>query len=733
MQTTLHLLLAALICCLAPEVSAQEAPSVSDMRLTAPDGMEVIIDRDEFGVPHISGESEAAVFFAQGFAVAQDRLFQLEQFRLASLGRVSELDSSLLDQDIRVRTVFYTAEEREQLAAEMRPEILAMLEAYGAGINVFLDSMAANPAAHMPAQFGALGHEPEPWEMNHSIAIMQFFMRQFGQYGGAELERFQELQQNGMEWFETNRALNDPNAPTTLPAGDPGKAPWLHKSPLVGQAPSIPVPAPHLLPVYPVDAPFIPRMGSFVVLVSPEKSASGNAMQLGAPQMHTSGEPNPPDVHAIANEVELDAGDLLHIGGMTIAGIPGVIIGRNEHFAWTLTSGNSDNTDTFIETVPNGTFDVYRFNDEDVAFEVREETFRPRGGDPVTRPVFRTVHGPVIGANLAQNQVFSWQMTFWNDELDMPHAFYDIWKAEDLASFEGALEDVPMNFNVFYADRDQNIAYWHVGRLLKNTQDPGDVDPRLPRMGDGTQEWGDDPFIPFAELPQATNPEQGYLVNWNNKPASWWNNGDNTPWVTSAEDREVRTNRVLHIDDYVAPIDSMTFEELKEVVNVVRNAGSYPGSYQQALILAPDSISGQNLVPPGQSAFINIQGAPSPHFIDQWPLYLTGEMKPFLFDFVRSGTDVEMGELPHSVELFQNYPNPFNPVTTIRYYLPAAENAELSVYDVLGRRVARLFQGMQTAGEHRVEFDAAHLPSGLYMYRLSTPTTIRSRMLLLVK
>lgn len=712
-------------------VLTQPAPPAQDVKLDAPDGTEVSINRDEFGVPHIEGDTEAAVFFGQGFAVAQDRLFQLEQFRLASLGRTSELDSSLLEQDIRVRTVFYTKEERAEQAESLRPEVKTMLESYGAGINAFLDSMQVNPAAYMPAQFALLGYQPEPWEMDHSIAIMQFFMRRFGQYGGTELDRAQELQQSGEEWFEANRPLNDPNAPPTVPAGDAGKAALGVKAPGI-EGKWVEPDEVWALMEDDYESLSIPKLGSYAVLVSGEKSASGHVMQLGAPQMHLDAPPSPPDVLAIVNEVELWS-DNLHIGGMTVAGIPGVIIGRNEHFAWTLTSGNSDNTDTFIETVPNGAFDVYRYNGEDVPFEGREEVFQPRGGEPITVPVYRTVHGPVIGQNLAENQVYSWQMTFWKEEMDMPSAFYDIWKAENLEAFEDALEKVPMNFNVFYADREQNIAYWHVGKLLKNTQNPGEIDPRLPRAGDGSEEWGDDPFLSFSELPQVVNPDQGYLVNWNNKPAAWWNQGDNTPWVTTAEDREERTNRVLHIENFVAPIDSLTDADLKEVNAVVRNTGSYPGSYQQVLILNPDEIQGQNLVPPGQSAFINMQGQTNANFSDQWPMYLAGEMKPFLFGSMVSSADAAEDELPLSVELDQNYPNPFNPVTTIRYRLPVAEHVQLAVYDVLGRRVARLIHTLQPAGEHEVVFDAGDLPSGLYLYRLTTPTAIRSRTFMVVK
>jgi glycosidase len=90
-------------------------------------------------------------------------------------------------------------------------------------------------------------------------------------------------------------------------------------------------------------------------------------------------------------------------------------------------------------------------------------------------------------------------------------------------------------------------------------------------------------------------------------------------------------------------------------------------------------------------------------------------------------------DLPQAVTLHPNYPNPFNPATTIRYDLPQAAPVRLEVFDVLGRRVALLAEGLQAAGTHTVDFEGGHLPSGLYLYRLQAGTTTQTRTMLLVK
>ena len=90
-------------------------------------------------------------------------------------------------------------------------------------------------------------------------------------------------------------------------------------------------------------------------------------------------------------------------------------------------------------------------------------------------------------------------------------------------------------------------------------------------------------------------------------------------------------------------------------------------------------------------------------------------------------------QLPTTVKLYPAYPNPFNPTTTIHYVLPAVGNVKLTVYDVLGRRVAQLVNGRQTAGNHEIRFNASQLASGVYFYRLRANNVVRTGKMMLIK
>src|SRR5574341_388333 len=181
----------------------------SDVTLIAPDGTRVMIHRDSYGVPHIVGATERGVIFGQGFAAAQDRLFQMERNWRGAAGRLTEWLGAFFgeaDKDIRKRS--YTEEERTQLFQALPADLRLVFEAYRDGVNTYLDSMTTTPAVYKPQEF--FNWNMERWTVNKSIAIIQFMSSRFGGAGGQELTRLREMQDSGKVWLDRNRPINDP-------------------------------------------------------------------------------------------------------------------------------------------------------------------------------------------------------------------------------------------------------------------------------------------------------------------------------------------------------------------------------------------------------------------------------------------------------------------------------------------------------------------------------------------
>jgi len=100
--------------------------------------------------------------------------------------------------------------------------------------------------------------------------------------------------------------------------------------------------------------------------------------------------------------------------------------------------------------------------------------------------------------------------------------------------------------------------------------------------------------------------------------------------------------------------------------------------------------------------------------------------------FGLDGADSPAG-LPLEFGLEQNYPNPFNPTTEIAFMLSEASDVRMAVYDMLGREVAVLLEGLQPAGRNTVAFEASNLPSGLYLYRIETSKGETAKLMSLMK
>lgn len=123
-------------------------------------------------------------------------------------------------------------------------------------------------------------------------------------------------------------------------------------------------------------------------------------------------------------------------------------------------------------------------------------------------------------------------------------------------------------------------------------------------------------------------------------------------------------------------------------------------------------------------------------FSANWGVLVTGSNAGLIRIFQGPATSVRADNPPTAFELFQNYPNPFNPSTVIRYMLPGVEirhDVSLRIYNLHGQELARLADGVQQAGEHRVVWRPEGLPSGVYLYRLSVGNTVETKKLILLK
>ena len=494
------------------------------------DGDAVTIFRDEFGVPHIFALTNSGLFEAYGFTVAEDRLWQLELNRRAARGRLAEiLGPSFADPDRVVRVTGYTDAELDAQFVRLTAEEREIFTAYRDGINRYLaEVVARDPLTKLPFEFHVLGISPEPWTVRDSVAFGAFMARQFGEIGGRELKNQALLRtliekhgvDDGYAIFNDVRWVNDPDAPVTVPSTGatgrrqkfrPGKAVNSAQVHRLSNRWSSDVEAEARARWESIGIPT--KLGSYAWVVSAAKSAEGFALLYGGPQMGFSA----PEV---LHEVQLKGGHGFSAAGMAFAGLPAVLIGRNEHVAWTSTTATGDNLDHYLEPLCDagaGRDTGHVFDGACRPFEARVETINVRGAAPVTFTVLRSVHGPVVGRS--GGFAVSQKRAHWHRELDTMEAFLGFNRARNLHEFEAAVEHVVTSHNFLYADKRGNIAYWQAGQVP--VRPPG-FDSRLPLPGDGSAEWPGG----ILAIPKSINPAQGFLANWNNKPSVDYDNPD---------------------------------------------------------------------------------------------------------------------------------------------------------------------------------------------------------------
>ena len=502
----------------------------------------VTITRDAYGVPHVYADTLYALFWGNGYAQAQDRLFQMDVLRHVGKGESARyLGPAQLDMDIATRRELYTDAERtarwESLPADQRETI----QGFADGVNAWIAKTRADPTL-LSAEFYAIGHAPEDWTPQDTIAIAEFLLDIFGAGSGGNEQSNAQLLQHLMQTVGPDAAedafndlmwMHHDDTYTTIPKDEytyPATEGPLdfENVPLdqwevtfaaanaepFGGGKSLAETAEAFLGGF--------KFGSNALVVSPQYAESGNALLLGGPQMAYH---NP----MIPYEVALHGAGYDALG-MGVGGAPGVIIGRTSSYAWTVTSGSSDQVDVVAVKLVDGNprqYYVQGYSGEIADMDCRDEVhFGPPTAidqnPPViaTQEVCRTVYGPVFAMNEDAGFAFSRERTHRGDELRSGILWLTLGTASTLQEFQDHMETFRFEFNFHVATDDGHIAYFHWGaNPLRDER----CDPRLPRLA-GMCDW--DGFRTGSALPHIVDPAKGYLVNWNNKPAHGWSGGD---------------------------------------------------------------------------------------------------------------------------------------------------------------------------------------------------------------
>jgi penicillin amidase len=489
--------------------------------LTAP----VEILKDRWGISHIYAKNEADLFFAQGYNVARDRLFQLELWRRQATGTVAEiLGRRELKRDIGNRLFLYRGDLKEELNW-YHPRGSAIIESFVDGINAYIAETKKHPELLTP-EFKMLGITPGKWtpaivisrfngllgnidqEMNFALAI-----RTIGADKLKDLEYFQpgdpDLKMDpaidpallSKDILELYHAFRTPIkfTPDELAAAYRGQT-----SDLARLDESIEAPSAIDLSARRED------IGSNNWVVSGKLTASGFPLMMNDPHRAQ-------QVPSLRYWVHLVAPGWNVIGGGEPA-LPGVSIGHNDFGAWGLTIFGTDSEDLYVyDTNPSNPLE-YKYNGGWEAMTVIKELIPVKGEAAQPVDLKYTRHGPVVYEDRVRHKAYAVRAA-WREVGGAPYlASLRMDQAHSWDEFLDACSysRIPAE-NMVWADRTGNIGYQAVGIAPMRPNWSG----LLPVPGDGRYEW--DGYLPIKALPHVLNPEKGFFNTSNNYliPPGW--------------------------------------------------------------------------------------------------------------------------------------------------------------------------------------------------------------------
>jgi acyl-homoserine lactone acylase PvdQ len=656
----------------------------------------VTIYRDaRFNMAHVYADNRHDLMFGAGYAQAQERLFLMDVLRRTAEGTLAGLlgpsaasgdAAQLTDQDFSAQELTDQFNQLPQKfgapGARAHQDILDFVD----GINAYIDQAKLDPLL-MPAEYAALGAVPAPWTVADTAAEAVLLVTRFTVSNGDEQinEQLQLAfkQRFGRRWrafYNDLREASDPEAFTVAKvpfhSDNPGRIrPRLHlnawpdlgsiksrndelSGPDAAKAAALRGRLPGWVRGAESLRTVIPHVESNALLVSGKLSADGTPLAAMGPQV---GYYSP----QIFSEYELHGGGI-DSEGVTFPGAsPYPLIGHGIDFAWSGTSANGDNEDTFVERLcntdgspPTGASTHYEYKGRCVPFEMRTQSVTTPLSplSPSTPPqtivyqTERSVHGPVFayatvkGAPVALTKAKAVDF----HELDAVIPFMQLSEngATDVHSFVQIMGQFPGTENWFYVDH-HDIGWIQSGVYPKHARHS---DVELPWWGDGRADWlGFDParytadYIPASHRPQAIDPPNGFIISWNNVEARGWHSPP-TSWdggplqhalilqerllaELGANHRHIDLAGVARVANLTATTDLRGEDVYPWIRRVIGSAGGENGQIL-ALMDSWHRSGSQRLAPSGSTVYDH--SAAIAVFDAWWPRLVQAEFEPAL-------------------------------------------------------------------------------------------------------
>jgi len=499
---------------------------------------EVTVLRDAKGVPHIRAQSRQDLSVAQGYVMAQDRLWQMDLVRRAASGRLSEIigpPTLEIDRSFR-RLGLSEAADREVslLGADERAE----LEAFARGVNRYIAEK--HP---LPVEFVLLRYDPEPWRPADTLLVIGYMYQSLTSSWRWDLNRLDVSARIGKErasfLYDQTSPYDHPVvgaqiAPPKKPAptartGAPNRV-GAEPPALFNAALADPTPGQTLddstsalwrfaqNTLFQFDEQVRAAFGSNNWVVDGSHTASGKPLLANDTHLALS-------TPSIWYLVQLSVPGW-NAEGFTLPGVPGIVIGHNDQIAWGFTNDGADVQDLYAETFNPANPLEYRVNGQWIGAQIRKEIINVKGRPPETLDITVTRHGPVMSQQGNTGYALKWTAT---EPGGLAHSYFGIQFARNWNEFRESLRNAAgPGQNIVYADVEGHVGFIVAARIpirkcgaFPPADSPLPADTpcgAAPTPGD-TDEFEWNGYIPFDELPQALDPPGGIIATANARVA----------------------------------------------------------------------------------------------------------------------------------------------------------------------------------------------------------------------